>query len=342
MNILVTGGCGFIGFHVAKYYKEQGHDVIVVDNLERSKLLGHDVKADRAKFNQKILEDMGILVFNDDISKKETFYNLPQPVNVIIHLAAQCGVPTSIENPRRDYEVNLTGTFNVLEFAKANDAKVVFASTNKVYPIHEAFIKKGHRWHFLNPEWETWGVPLVNGLVGSRTPYGWSKYSADQLCQEFYHTYGVKVGIFRMSCIYGPNQFGFEEQGWATWFAIATCKSRPITIYGDGCQVRDMLYVTDVVQAYDAFVQSDLDHGVFNLGGGPENSFSLNTCLDILEDLTGKRSSVEYQDWRPCDQKVYISDIRPVKIALDWTPKISVFEGMRDIVEWVKKNKEVF
>ena len=346
MKVLVTGGCGLIGYHAATYYINKGDNVTVIDNLERSKLLGHDEVSDaRRDYNKIRLENLGVKIYEWDISDQRTVGTVGEhegPFDTIIHLAAQCGVPTSIENPRRDFEVNVIGTFNVLEYAREFGSTVVFASTNKVYPIHEGFIEKEDRWHFQKPDWDTYGFPVVTSLIGSRTPYGWSKYSADNLCQEYYHTYGVKTGVFRMSCIYGTHQFGFEEQGWATWFVIATEKDLPITIFGDGKQVRDMLYVEDTIKAYDAFVESDLEHGVFNLGGGPTNTLSLNECLKKLTEITGKTSKVELKDWRPSDQKVYISDIRPIKIALDWEPTVGPDEGLKKIHDWVKEAKVIF
>lgn len=343
MKVLITGGCGMIGYHAAMYYCANGHEVQVMDNLERSSLLGHEVSNKRKYFNRDLLVKEGVRWVDGDVSEREHWKMFEDfSPDAIIHMAAQCGVPTSIADPRRDYEVNLQGTFNMLEFARANNSKVIFASTNKVYPIHDSFIKKDDLWHFTKPEWDTYGFPVVSNLIGSRTPYGWSKYAGDLLCQEYHHTYGLEVGIFRMSCIYGTNQFGFEEQGWATWFAIATELERPITIYGDGCQVRDMLYVEDCIKAYNTFILSNKSFGCYNLGGGIHNTLSLNTCQDILEQVTGKRSPVTYEDWRPSDQKTYVTDIRPIQNELRWRPEVFPESGLRNIVEWVSKNRDVF
>ncbi len=344
MRVLVTGGCGLIGFNAAKYYAEQGHDVDVMDNLERSDLLGHRVSEARRTFNSTELRKLGVNVFHHDVSKREDWI-LHDGHDLILHFAGQCGVPTSIENPRRDWEVNAVGTFNALEYAREHGATLCFASTNKVYSIHDAFVfdEKDDRWHFTNAFWEVFGVGLgAANQMGSRTPYGASKYSADIMCQEYAHTYGVKTGVFRMSCIYGPNQFGFAEQGWATWFIIAALKGLPITIYGDGKQVRDMLYVEDCVKAYDAFHKSPLTHGVFNLGGGDENTLSLHECIRMLEKDTGKKLDVSYADWRPSDQKVYISDIRKANYMLKWEPTVSPRDGLNATTAWVRDNLDLF
>ena len=342
MKVLVTGGCGLIGYHTAVHYKEQGHEVHVMDNLERSDLLGHKVSGKRLWFNKDRLAEQDITTFFLDVSEPRSFEGLDD-YSLIVHLAGQCGVPTSIENPTRDFEVNVIGTRNVLEFARTCGATVIFASTNKVYPIHDCFIQEEDRWHFMNPQWDAYGVP-TNGYIseGSRTPYGWSKYAADLLCQEYYHTYGVRTGVFRMSCIYGPNQFGFEEQGWATWFVIATEKGLPLTIYGDGNQARDMLYVKDCVKAYDAFFQSPEEHGVYNLGGGPDNTITLIDSLDKMYHITGKKSDITFEHWRPSDQKVYISDIRELDYRLHWKPEVSIDQGLKEVHSWVKENIDVF
>jgi CDP-paratose 2-epimerase len=344
MRILVTGGCGLIGFNAAKYYREQGHEVDVMDNLERSDLLGHRVSEARRTFNSFELKKLGVNVFHQDVSIR-TDWIQHDGHDLILHFAGQCGVPTSIDNPRRDWEVNAQGTFHGLEYAREHGATFCFASTNKVYPIHDAFVldEKDDRWHFLKPNWDRWGVGTdAVSEVGSRTPYGTSKYSADLLCQEYAHTYGVKTGVFRMSCIYGPHQFGFAEQGWAAWFIIAALKGLPLTIYGDGKQVRDMLYVEDCVRAYDTFHQSDMKHGVFNLGGGSDNTLSLIECIKMLEKKFDKKLEVSYDDWRQSDQKVYISDIRDIKNKLGWEPTTRPDDGMDRTTEWVSKNIDLF
>jgi CDP-paratose 2-epimerase len=344
MRVLVTGGCGLIGFNAAKYYRKQGHEVDVMDNLERSDLLGHRVSETRRTFNSFALKELGVNVFHHDVSKRADWI-LHDGHDLILHFAGQCGVPTSIENPRRDWEVNAVGTFNALEYAREHDATLCFASTNKVYPIHDAFVldEDDDRWHMQKARWDLFGIgENAANEVGSRTPYGAGKYAADIYCQEYAHTYGVKTGVFRMSCIYGPNQFGFAEQGWATWFIIAALKGLPITIYGDGKQVRDMLYVEDCVKAYDAFHQSDLKHGVFNLGGGKENTLSLIECIRMLEDNFDMKFDISYEGWRPSDQKCYISDIRKAKHRLDWEPTVAPKEGLLATAAWVKDNLDVF
>lgn len=351
MKVLVTGGLGLIGSHVAEYYADKGDTVVIMDNMERSSLLGHEVTNVRERYNwNRLIEKVHSIEEVDisNISNWKTWIERPHgSFDVVIHCAAQCGVPTSIAAPRRDFEVNMLGTLNACEYAEKWNAKMVYASTNKVYPLHSGWILEGMgapRWRWANADWHEYGFPVsAMPLYGARTPYGNSKYLGDLTCQEWTATYGTRIGIFRMSCIYGEHQMGFEEQGWATWFAIALENNLPVSIFGDGYQVRDMLHVSDVVRAYDMFIESDLNHGVWNLGGGPENTLSLIECVDMLEQYHGKKfSNVTYNDWRPLDQRVYTSDIRPLQEDLNWSPTVSPYEGMKKVANWVRENSHIF
>ena len=356
-KVLVTGGAGLIGSHIATHYHAAGHEVLVIDNLERSQLLGHEVQADRKNFNHDRLRKLGIRVKTLDVSKPFTWELIGEDwefsPDYILHMAAQCGVPTSIRDPLRDFEVNTMGTILMLEFARKHGSKVVYASTNKVYPLHGPWYldeeAKRYRWAMM--DWDDHGFP-VDGhhalrkcnpeYLINRTPYGTSKYAGDLLCQEYYHTYGVETGIFRMSCIYGDHQFAFEEQGWASFFVIAALKGLPIKVFGDGFQVRDMLWVDDVVDAYDCFLTSKVPHGVWNLGGGPTWTLSVNRCIDIVQKITGETLNVTYEDWRPSDQRIYTSDIRPLYDQFGWTPSVAPYHGLKRVSDWAKPIIEVF
>jgi CDP-paratose 2-epimerase len=265
-------------------------------------------------------------------------------IDVIIHTAAQVAVTTSISNPRIDFETNGLGTFNVLEAARLNDSTVLYCSTNKVYGDNVNKIRvseKQNRYEFTDIAYE-YGVPETFQIDScEHTPYGCSKLTGDLYSQDYYKVYGLQTAIFRMSCIYGTRQFGVEDQGWVAWFTIATITGKPITIYGDGKQVRDILYVKDLVNAFDNFLQrkNKISGEVFNIGGGSENTLSLLELLDMLEKLTGKRSKLSFTDWRPSDQKVYISNISKANEKLEWSPKIKPKEGIKNLINWVSKNK---
>ena len=345
-KILVTGGAGFVGSHVAEYYAKKGEEVAVFDNLSRAELLGYETP--NAAYNWNYLKRYdNIKLIKGDIRDVEQIKEVAKYADVIIHAAAQTAVTTSLDNPRTDFEINALGTFNVLEAARLgkNNPCVIYCSTNKVYgnnmnniPVQE----KERRYKFGDGKYRK-GMPedFPTDLC-EHTPYGCSKFAGDIYVQDYAQRNEIDAAVFRMSCIYGTRQFGVEDQGWVAWFTIATLLEKPITIYGDGKQVRDVLYVADIVKAYDAFVcvADKVHHGVYNVGGGSENTVSLLELVDMLEDLTGKRSKITFDDWRPSDQKVYISDIAKAKRELKWSPKNSPKKGVKKLVEWVGKNKE--
>ncbi|RLI76572.1 nucleoside-diphosphate sugar epimerase, partial [Archaeoglobales archaeon] len=250
MRILVTGGAGFIGSHVAEYFSEKGYEVIALDNLKRGEILGKNISLEH---NIEFLNGLSNVSFvKGDIRDFSLLKNLCKDVDVIIHAAAQVAVTTSLKNPREDFEINAIGTFNVLEAARLSGTAVVYCSTNKVYGDNVnkiPVVEKNKRYEFADDKYKH-GVPENFPIdLCEHTPYGCSKLAGDIYVQEYGHVYGLETGVFRMSCIYGERQFGVEDQGWVAWFAIATLLNKPITIYGDGKQVRDVLYVKDLIEA---------------------------------------------------------------------------------------------
>jgi CDP-paratose 2-epimerase len=254
-------------------------------------------------------------------------------------------VTTSIANPRIDFEINALGTFNVLEAARLEDASLIFTSTNKVYGENVnkiPVIDKETRHEYADPKFRE-GIPETFPIdLNGHSPYGCSKLAADIYVQDYAHTYGLKTGVFRMSCIYGERQFGVEDQGWVSWLTIATLAGKPITIYGDGKQVRDVLYVSDLIEAFDKFLNSKLRHEVFNIDGGPKNTLSLLEVLEMLKRMSGANPKVSFAEWRPADQKVYISNINRAKTSLSWEPKTSPEDGVKRLVNWISNNIELF
>ncbi|MDP2942870.1 MAG: GDP-mannose 4,6-dehydratase, partial [Candidatus Omnitrophota bacterium] len=330
MRVLVTGGAGMVGSHTAEYYAKKGNKVIVLDNLMRSKLFGYDKKSVEYNWNY-LAKYKSIKRIKGDVRlKKDVLEAIGKGVDVVIHTAGQPGVPLSIRIPEEDFSINAYGTLNVLECVRqrCKDAVFIYCSTNKVYGENVdkiALLEKKTRYVYKNIK----GIPVTLSIDHTgHTPYGVSKYVGDIYVQEYAHIYGMKTAVFRMSCIYGIRQFGFEDQGWVSWFVIANLLGKPITVYGNGKQVRDLLYVTDLVKAYDKFIHSDLRHEVFNIGGGPRNTISLLEFIEAIKKETGRQNPVSFDDWRPSDQKVYISDISKVKKALNWNPSISPQDGM--------------
>lgn len=343
-KVLVTGGAGFIGSHCAEYYARKGDEVIVFDNLSRAELLKKDVK--NVDFSWDYLKKFqNIELIKGDIRHFDEIDNASKGVDVIIHAAAQTAVTTSITNPEPDFSVNALGTFNVLEATRKNDVKsLIYCSTNKVYGenVNKIKVIEGQtRYRFEDKYSE--GIPenFDVDLCG-HTPYGCSKLTGDLYCQDYAHFYGLKTGVFRMSCIYGTRQFGVEDQGWLAWFMIASILKKPITIYGNGKQVRDVLYVSDLIELYDRFINSNLKHGVFNIGGGSQNTLSLLELLDILKNEIGELPKILFDNWRLNDQKVFISDINKAHKKLDWKPQISPKIGVKKLIKWIEANKSVF
>jgi CDP-paratose 2-epimerase len=318
-RILVTGGAGFIGSHLADRFLSQGRQVTVLDNLER---VGAEANLDWLRQRHGDRLDLLAAVF---------------------HMAAQVAVTTSVADPRRDFEVNLLGSFNLLEAARqAKDPPIfIFASTNKVYGGLDG----------LRVELEDDGYCLPERPEGIgedqpldfHSPYGCSKGGADQYVRDYVRIFDVPSVVFRQSCIYGTRQFGIEDQGWVAHFAISAILGRPLTIYGDGQQVRDTLYIDDLLDAFEGAAEHiDVTGGrIYNIGGGPAHTASPLSLLRELEQILGKHIEVDYSDWRPGDQKVYISDIRRARRDFGWAPKTDLRAGLGRLVEWVQANQEL-
>jgi CDP-paratose 2-epimerase len=344
LKVLITGGAGFVGSHAAEYYALRQADVVVLDNLTRSKLFGYDKKS--VEYNWNYLKKYrNIKSIKGDVREKRDLISaIGGGVDLCIHAAGQPGVGLSVKDPMEDFGINAYGTLNVLECLRqrSKEACFIYCSTNKVFGENVDKVKldeKDKRYLFQECAGVTEEMPI--DLAG-HTPYGASKYTGDIYTQEYARIYGMKTAVFRMSCIYGVRQFGFEDQGWIAHFVISNLLRRPITIYGTGKQVRDILYVEDLIVAYDKFFKSGVRHNVYNIGGGADNTTSLLELIDTVENHTGVKMTYKFSDWRPSDQKVYISDITKVSAELDWRPKIMPSYGIKLLMDWVKDNIEVF
>jgi CDP-paratose 2-epimerase len=264
--------------------------------------------------------------------------------DIVFHFAAQVAVTTSVVDPREDFEINALGTFNVLEAIRQSGNKpiVLYSSTNKVYGGME-HVKIVER----NGEYDYENLPLgvsESEQLDFHSPYGCSKGTADQYMIDYSRIYGLRTVVFRQSCIYGYRQFGVEDQGWVAHFTISALFDRPLTIYGDGKQVRDVLFIDDLVHAYDSAIKKiDVTAGkAYNIGGGPNKKMSLLNLIAYLEKFFGKKLTYSFSNWRPGDQRVFVCDIRKAKNDFGWEPKIDVEEGVRLLAAWVKENKEEF
>jgi CDP-paratose 2-epimerase len=335
--VLVTGGAGFIGSNLADRLAHDGYDVLVYDALARP---GVETNLEwlTKRHPQKISVEVG------DIRDEDAVAKAASEALAVFHLAAQVAVTTSLVDPREDFEINVRGTLNVLDALRRRNEPVplVFASTNKVYGdladvaldrTNEAYVPR-------DPVLRAHGVSESRSL-DFHTPYGCSKGAADQYVLDYARSFGVPTCVLRMSCIYGPRQMGTEDQGWVAHFLIRALQGEPISIYGDGFQVRDVLDVSDAVEAYlAAWRRIDALQGrAFNLGGGPANAVSLRQVLAAIEDQTGRPVETAYSDWRAGDQRYYVSDTRLAMRELGLRPPIPWQRGVAALAGWLRNER---
>ena len=338
MKALVTGGAGFIGSNLVHRLVREGHDVIVYDDLSRQ---GTDKNCEWLRFEHG---DRWTMV-QADVRDFERLRRAAAGADVIYHLASQVAVTTSVQDPRHDFEVNALGTFNVLEAARMSGHRpiVLYSSTNKVYGGMEDVIVVEGQTGYTYQDY-VHGIPETYPL-DFHSPYGCSKGAGDQYARDYARIYDLPTVVFRQSCIYGPRQFGIEDQGWVAWFLIAAVTGKPITIYGDGKQVRDVLWVDDLIDLYQAAVdQIEIAAGqAYNVGGGPENTLAVWSELGpMMETLMGHPVEVASGDWRPGDQRIFMADIRKAERELGWRPKVEKEEGVRWLYDWVFANQQLF
>jgi CDP-paratose 2-epimerase len=336
-RMLITGGAGFVGCNAARYFGSRNWNVTVLDNLSRAgtdknlEWLRDGTTFDFAHVD--VRDRPGI----DRVLKENAF-------DAVLHLAAQVAVTTSVVDPGSDFAINALGTFNMLDSVRLNcpEAVFIFASTNKVYgKIAGAGSElKGSRYAYTDrPHGISESEPL-----DFLSPYGCSKGAADQYTLDYARIYGIPATAFRQSCIYGPRQFGVEDQGWVAWFAIAALLRRDITIFGDGKQVRDVLHVDDLLRAYEAAIRSPdkAAQQAFNVGGGPDHTLSLLELIALLEKRLDRNIPLKFDDWRPGDQQVYVSDVRKLDTLLGWKPEMPVAKGISQLSAWVAENRAMF
>jgi CDP-paratose 2-epimerase len=342
LKALITGGAGFIGTNLVHRLIGRGEDVTVFDNLSRPRTdhnlawLRQTHGPDAFRFVRADLRDYPALV------------EAARDADVVYHLAGQTAVTTSVTDPRGDFEDNALGTFNALEATRAArdagaDPIFIYASTNKVYGGMEDVAVEERNGRYVYRDFPQ-GIDESQPL-DFHSPYGCSKGAGDQYTRDYVRIYGLRTVVMRQSCIYGYRQFGIEDQGWVAWFIIAAVTGHPITIYGDGKQVRDALFIDDLLDLYDAAVtHGDVATGqVYNVGGGPAHTISIWTEFGpLLERLLGRPLPVTYDDWRPGDQCVYISNIDKARRELGWSPKIGVQEGIERLYDWVVANRHLF
>jgi len=333
---LVTGGAGFVATNVADRLACEGWHVRLFDNLSRA---GVEQNAAwlKAQHGNRIELQVG------DVRDLEAVRTAVRGATRVFHFAAQVAVTTSLTDPFLDFDVNARGTLNVLEALRHLEAppSLLFTSTNKVYgdlddvPLRQRL----RRYEPCERTIAAEGIDETRNL-NFHSPYGCSKGAAEQYVLDYARTFGLPATVFRMSCIYGPHQFGTEDQGWVAHFAIQALRRRGLTLYGDGLQVRDILFADDLVDAMMlAHTCIDRTAGeVFNIGGGPAQAISLLELLDLLTKRLGRRTEFRVEPWRPADQRYYVSDSRKFARTTGWSPRIGVAEGVNRLVEWLANN----
>lgn len=336
-SVLIFGGAGFIGSNWAHYLlTNTDANVRIFDNLSRPNVQ-HNLRWLEKNANNRLQVTIA------DVRDAKAVHKAVASADQIYHFAAQVAVTTSIDDPRDDFEVNAGGTFNILEAARksGNDPFLLFTSTNKVYGLLGSARITGSpdRYSFA----DRFGISESQPL-DFHSPYGCSKGTADQYVHDYARIYGLPTVVFRMSCIAGPRQFGNEDQGWVAHFLYSALQDKPISIYGDGRQVRDVLAVQDLVRAFAAVSQNrDKTAGqIYNVGGGPQNTISLLELLESLERLLRKRVHYQFFPTRPGDQPVYVTDFSKLQKHVAWSPRISVQQTVRNIHEWWEQNQACF
>ena len=335
--VLITGGAGFIGTNVAHHLAANGARVLVYDSLSRTGVEQNLawLEAEHGSRVESILADV-----RDEAALRSAV----RRARAVFHFAAQVAVTTSMLDPVEDYAINAGGTLKLLEAMRgcSNPPTLVFTSTNKVYgPVDRIPLEA------RKTRYEVTDGPGAVGAIDEcqpldfHTPYGCSKGAADQYVLDYARSYGLRAVVFRMSCIYGPHQFGTEDQGWVAHFLRRAIAGEPITIYGDGRQVRDVLYVDDLV---DALLLAErgaerLRGHAFNIGGGYENAISLVELVERITACEGRRPDVSYADWRAGDQRYYVSDYGKFERATGWRPCVAAAEGIERLHDWLVQNR---
>ncbi len=341
MKVLVTGGCGFIGTNLCLSYKKKGWDVVSYDNLAKHEFARMAyMKPEARYYNKETLEQAGIKVFVEDIRNKETLMKYAEDCDFICHTAAQPAMTISWENPELDFSTNSRGTFNVLEAAREFDIPTVLCSSIHTYGPDKinSELKEFETRYTRDPISIDENEPLLQGVV---TPLHASKRCGEIYTQSYIDTYNLKIACFRLTGMYGPYQFGGEDHGWVANFSIRALIDKPITIFGTGKQLRDILYVSDVFEAFDAFFKNPIP-GIYTIGGGEGTMISLVESITEIENIIGKKVEVKFEKDRFGDLRYFVGDYSKFSKETGWKPKVAPREGITKLIHWVKENDNLF
>lgn len=339
MKVLVTGGCGFLGSHVCEFYIKKGAKVVAYDNMTKHELERTGIATKKARdFNWNLLKRLGVNLVKADVRNYEELLDHMNGCHYIIHTAAQPAMTISWEDPRLDMTTNIMGTFNVLEAARKFKIPVAVCSTIHVYgnKINQA-LREGKTRYIKKPYGIDEKFPISAGTL---SPLHGSKAASDIYTKIYIDTYKLSAASFRLTGIYGTRQFGGEDHGWVAHFVIRSVLNRPITIFGTGKQIRDIIYATDVCEAFDAFYKTRKS-GIYNIGGGIKTALSLLECIDLIGTINGRKPKIKFKPDRFADLRYFICDISKARKDLGWKPKIFPKEGVKNLINWIKEHRDI-
>jgi CDP-paratose 2-epimerase len=340
MKVLVTGGCGFLGSHICEFYARRGDRVLSYDLMTKHELQRNPYSADAAReYNWNYLKSLGVDCVKADVRDLEALADYASGCDFIAHTAAQPTMTIGLENPELDFSTNVLGTFNALTTARRHGIPMASCATIHIYGNElNANLREEASRYACEPPAFSEALPVLQGEI---TPLHASKMAADIYVRMFIDSYGVKAASFRLSGIYGPRQFGGEDHGWVANFAIRAYMGLPVKVFHNGKQLRDIIYASDVAQAFHAFYEKQAP-GVYNVGGGPENTLSLLECIRMIEALLGKKIAVEFAGERFGDLYYFVCDIAKAQRQLAWSPRVSPREGVERLMTWMTENAALF
>ena len=340
MKAVVTGGCGFLGSHACERFRADGWEVVSVDNLTKAELARTGYQTDAARdHNRAWLEKLGVQLIDTDVCDAEQLLDVTAGCDYIVHTAAQPAVTISLEEPLRDLQTNVVGGVNVLEAARRHRVPVASCATIHVYGnwINDELTETDSRYERQPPA----VAEDARTMSGYLTPLHASKASAEHYLLAYVSAYGVRAASFRLTGIYGTRQLGGEDHGWVANFAIRNVLGWPVTIFGTGKQVRDIIYASDVADAFLAFYRRG-DAGIYNIGGGERTAISLIECINLIDRLTGRTTEVRYEDARFGDLKYFVCDVSKATSALEWQPSVLPEAGVAKLIDWIESERHLF
>jgi CDP-paratose 2-epimerase len=340
MKLLVTGGCGFVGTNVCEYYKKQGATVVAFDNLTKFELKRTGYLINKARdYNTAFLKSLHVNIAKEDVRDKEAVEHYGKNADYIIHTAAQPAMTIALEQPELDFSTNAVGALNICEVVRKYKVPTVCCATIHIYGnAINSELTETKTQYTHSPIAIDESYPIAGGTL---TPLHVSKLTEDLLVKAYADSYHLPIASFRLTGLYGPKQFGGEDHGWVANFAIRAIFDKDVRIFGTGKQTRDILYVSDLISAFDRYYVHQAP-GIYNVGGGAQNRISLIECIRLIESILNKKIHVTYDEERTGDLKYFVCNTKKAQTALHWQPKVLPEEGVTRLIKWIQKNKELF